>query len=323
MATGTTNRNDMLHRDPFIQSGYVETLTQALNKFNGESNGAISLRTERKIGDFSYEAFFKNAGGMVSRQDQSSMNAAPSIKLAQDQIVSVKLNRKIGPTEWNRAAFLKPGFSADAFKVVAGTQAAKDVLGDMLNTGLVAGRSAILSVPDLVANLGAGTLDASGLATGLSKFGDQASRIVAFVMHSKVFYDLVKTQINPASNGYTISGAVVQGASPASFGRPIIVSDSDSLFDGTHYTTLGLTADGIVVEETEDMYSTLQEVTGLEQILMRMQGEYAYNLGVKGFAWDVANGGKNPDAAAVAAAANWDRKYSSHKDLAGFAIVSA
>lgn len=319
----TTTRDNMLFRDPFVQSGYVETLTQAINKFNAESGGSIALRTQRKIGDFSYEAFFKNAGGLVSRQDQTSMAAAASTQLTQDQIVSVKLNRKIGPTEWNRAAFLKPGFSMDAFKVVAGEQAAKDVLGDMLNTGLVAGASAISNVPELVADLGTGTLDATGLATGLSKFGDQASRVVALVMHSKAYFDLTKSQINPAANGYTISGAVVQGATPASFGRPIIVTDSASLFDGTHYTTLGLTADGIVVEETEDMYSTIQEITGLEQILMRMQGEFAYNLGVKGFAWDVANGGKNPNAAAIAAASNWDRKMTSHKDLAGFAIKSA
>ena len=63
------------------------------------------------------------------------------------------------------------------------------------------------------------------------------------------------------------------------------------------------------------------EVTGLEQILIRMQGEYAYNLGLKGFTYDVANGGKNPVASALSTGSNWDVAYTSEKSRAGVVIV--
>ena len=309
-------------RDPFVQSGYVEKLTQAIDRFNGQSAGTIALKTVRKIGDFSYDAFFKNGGSLVSRQDQSIQAPVASTILTQAQIASVKLNRKIGPIEWARSAFLKPGLDMNVFKMTAGEQAAASVLADMLNTGLAAGRTALSNQTLNTVDLSTVTLNTAGLNTGMSKFGDQAARINAFVMHSKTYYDLVAHQIAPANNGSDLAGIVVAAGSPVSFGRPIIVTDSDALFDGVNYFTLGLTADAIVVEETEDMYVAMQEVTGLEQLAMRMQGEFAYNLGVKGFTWDVANGGKNPDAAAIAAAANWDKVLLSHKDLAGFVIKS-
>jgi hypothetical protein len=58
-------------------------------------------------------------------------------------------------------------------------------------------------------------------------------------------------------------------------------------------------------------------VSGLEQISYRLQGEYAYNLGLKGYTWDIANGGANPSAAALATGTNWDQVATDDKDTAG------
>ena len=66
----------------------------------------------------------------------------------------------------------------------------------------------------------------------------------------------------------------------------------------------------------------LDEVTGLENLVVRLQGEFAYNLGVKGFKWDTANGGANPSDAAVGTGTNWDAAVSSYKDYAGIVIQS-
>ena len=317
----TTLASQMLFQNPFIQTGYTETITQAIDKFNAASGNTITLRTQRKLGDFDYQAFFKNAGGLVSRQDQTSVDPALSKQLSQAEIISVKLNRKIGPVEWSRAAFLKPGLSMDAIQIAAGEQAAKDVLADMLNTGIVAGRVAIQNELENFVDASTANLDTVGLANGLSKFGDQAERIGAFVMHSKVYYDLVKSQITSA-NGANLAFAVVQSGAPVSLNRPIIVTDSDALFDGTSYYTLGLTQSAIIVEETEEMFMQMMPITGLEQLVMRMQGEFAYNLGVKGFSYNAATGGKNPDYATVSAGANWTKTMTSHKDLAGLVIKS-
>jgi hypothetical protein len=320
----------MKFRDPFFQTGYSEVMAQAVDKFNAGSNGTILLRSNRKPGDFDYAAFFQNAGGLVSRQDQTSVASAAAKKLTQAEIASVKLNRKIGPVEWTRSALLKPGLSMDAIRVAAGQQTAKDVQAEMLNNALRAARAALnaqsANKHTVATN---GTVNTAALVDALAKFGDAASRIDAWVMHSKVVFDLLQYQISPTNNGDVVANTAVVQASPLTLNRPIIVTDSDSLLvtsagsnPTTDYFTLGLTSGALVVEETEEEYITMQEVTGLEQIMIRLQGEYAYNLGIKGFTWDVANGGKNPADAAVGTGTNWDKIYSSHKDLAGVVIQS-
>lgn len=323
----TSLPTDMKFRDPFFQTGYSEVMAQAVDKFNAGSNGTILLRSNRKPGDFDYAAFFQNAGGLVSRQDQASTSAATAKKLTQAEIASVKLNRKIGPVEWTRSALLKPGLSMDAIRLAAGQQTAKDVQAEMLNNALRAARAALNTQADNKFTVASnGTVNTSALVSALAKFGDAASRIDAWVMHSKVAFDLLQYQISPTNNGDVVANTAVVAASPLTLNRPIIVTDSEALKvttgDDTDYFTLGLTGGALVIEETEEEYITMQEVTGLEQILIRLQGEYAYNLGVKGFTWDVANGGKNPLDAAVGTGTNWDKIYSSHKDLAGVILQS-
>lgn len=327
----TSLPSDMSFQDPFIQSGYSDVIQQAVEKFNAGSNGTITLRTNRKPGDYDYAAFFENAGGLVSRQDQTSISAATATKLTQEDIVSVKINRKIGPVEWTRSSFLKAGLNQDAIRVAAGEQAAKDVLADMLNNVLRAGRAALDNNAGTTTTIATnGTLTTAGLVDGLALFGDQSSRISAWVMHSKAYFDLVGHQIDPSNNGDITANTIVVNGMPGSLGRPIIVTDSDSLIveSGTgtsavtDYYTLGLTPGGLMVEDTEEEYITLDEVTGLEQIVMRMQGEFGYNLGVKGFQWDVTNGGKNPVDADVGTGTNWDKAYTADKSLAGVVIQS-
>lgn len=322
---------DMKYFDPLIQSGYSEKITQMIDVFNAQSNGTVVFRSARKPGDYDYAAMFKNAGGLVSRQDQTSTSDVTSKKLTQDEIISVKVNRKIGPLDWTRAALLKPGLNMDAIKVAAGEQAASDALADMLNSSLLSGVAALNNQANVKHTVASnGTMTTTDLVTGLSKFGDQANRINAFVMHSKVFFDLFKYQVTPSNNGDLIANTTIVNGNPVTLNRPVIVTDSDSLVVNsgtgtsavTDYLTLALTADGLICEETEEEYIVFDEVTGKEQILLRMQGEFGYNLGVKGFKWDVANGGKNPNAAALGTGSNWDAVMASHKDFAGAIIQS-
>ncbi|MAM60854.1 major capsid protein [Maritimibacter sp. UBA3975] len=327
----TSLPSDMSFQDPFIQSGYSDVIAQAVDKFNAGSNGTITLRTNRKPGDYDYAAFFANAGGLVSRQDQTSTSDVAGTKLTQSDMISVKVNRKIGPVEWARSAFLKPGLDQDAIRVAAGEQAARDVLADMLNNSIRAGRAALDNNAGSTYTIGSdGTLTTAGLVSGLALMGDQSQRVSAWVMHSKPFFDLVGHQIDPANNGDITANTIVVSGMPGSLGRPIIVTDSDSLIVNagsgsaatTDYYTLGLTPGGLMVEDTEEEYILLDEVSGKEQILMRMQGEFGYNLGLKGFQWDVSNGGKNPTDSAVGTGSNWDKVYNDDKDLAGIVIQS-
>jgi hypothetical protein len=41
---------------------------------------------------------------------------------------------------------------------------------------------------------------------------------------------------------------------------------------------------------------------------------------VKGYRWDVTNGGANPDDSSLGTGSNWDRAATSDKDLAGVVL---
>jgi hypothetical protein len=91
-----------------------------------------------------------------------------------------------------------------------------------------------------------------------------------------------------------VSNFNIATGTPVTLNRPVVIVDSASLKtqlnspDVDDYFTLGLTAGAVEVESTEEQEIVVQDVTGLENLVVRFQGEYAYNLGVKGFKWDVA-----------------------------------
>jgi hypothetical protein len=316
-----------------LRGGIVETLTQASNYFNS-AGGAINLSTISRRGDYAKETFFKSIAGIVSRRDTTSVSAATDLPLTMDEIISVKLNRKIGPVTQTYDAFAKVAMdmSAQDFSFLLGNMVAKGMQVEMLNSVLRAGRAALNNQAAVKHTIAAnGTITTAGLVDGLAKAGDSSNGIVAWVMHSKVWFDLMKHQIGTSANGDIVSGVAVQSANPLTLNRPVIVTDSPALTVAggsgsgafTDYFTLGLRQNGLVVENSEQERIVLDEVTGLENLVIRMQGEYAYNAGVSGFKWDIANGGGiNPSDANLGTGSNWDPAKSSFKDYAGIIIQS-
>jgi hypothetical protein len=315
----------------YLKSRAAEVLQQNANAFNAAVGNAIILRTQVKPGDYEYESFFKNIASLVTRRDNTSTSAATKLSMLQDEFIRVKLSRKIGPVDMSRDAFRKwmGAFSETEFSGLLGGQIASAQQIDMLDSGLLAARAALVSNNSgslLYTVPSNGTMSTTGLVKGLAKMGDQASRIVAWVMHSKPYYDLVLQQI--AANITGISDFNVKSATPVTLNRPVIVTDSASLAitSGspavTDYYTLGLTENGVLCEVTETNDVVVQDVTGLEVLMTRLQGEFAYNLGLKGFKYDTANGGLNPNATNVGTGTNWDKSSSDDKSLAGIVIKS-
>lgn len=311
-----------------MRGAIVERLTQASNFFNGAGRGIV-LSTVSRRGDYAQESFFQNIANAVTRRDTTSTAGVTDLALTMDELVSVKVNRKVGPVAQTLDAFRKVQMQAnsESLSFLIGTQFAKGMEVEMLNTILAVGRNALAAQASAFFDYTAtGTLTTTNLVDGLAKFGDASNRIAVWVMHSKSYFDLIKSQIDPTNQGDVVAGATLAAASPATLNRPVIVVDSPSLIDTVpipdHYFTLGLTENALIAEssEQEDMVSEL--VTGLENLVVRLQGEYAYNVGMKGFAYDIAAGGANPDATAIATATNWDPKMASVKDWAGVCIAT-
>ena len=309
-----------------VHGGMIETLVQNTDAFNAASGNTIRLVTARRRGDFAQESFIKNVTGLINRRAVSGSpeNATvTSNPVPMDEFVSVKVNRRVGPIDQTLDSFRKLGENAD-LEVLSrklGVQIAKAIQIDQLEAGLTSLVAGISAQGALVQTVSPETvITTNRLVDGLALFGDAASRIDMWIMHSKVYFDLVKDQIGLNIDG--ISNFNIANAAPVTLNRPVLVSDSASLVNGGIYTTLGLTQDAVVLEDSEEESMMGDLITGKDNLVVRLQGEFAYNIKLKGTAWDVANGGVNPDDTALGTGTNWDSVMDNVKDLAGISIVT-
>ena len=303
-----------------FNSGATEIMMQNAQVFNEASNGTILLSTQMHKGDYSQEAFFQEKT-LVGRRDTTSTAAATAIALTQTEDVKVKLNRKIGPVDQTLDSWRKIARDPEEMSYIVGTQYGKEIMLDYVNTSIAAADNAFAQ--DLSYDGSAATINHAALVQGLAMFGDRGQDVAAFVMHSKTYYDLVGQSI--ADKIYNVAGNTIHSGTAATLGRPVIISDISGLVTaGTPdtYSTLALMKGAISVEESEERTVLSETVLGLENIVGRIQGEGAWTLGLKGYAWDIANGGANPSAAALNTASNWDKIVSDDKSIGGAQIIS-
>lgn len=327
---GIGKASDFKIYDEYVHTRINELLAQNGEAFGAASAGAMRMTTRSIKGDYEYSSFFQNIGAaLATRRDLTSVSGQTDTPMTQSENISVKLNRKLIPVTQTRDAFRKifGQYSQTEFSGLVAEQYANAMQLEMLNTGLSAVAAALKQqTASYVTETSLGSISTNSLFSALAAMGDRASRVVCWVMHSKPYYDLVKSQASANITG--VSNFNVATATPVTANRPVVITDSASLIanlnspDVNDYYTLGLTADAVMVENSEEQEVVLQDVTGLENLSIRMQGEYAYNLSLKGFQWDVANGHANPNAAAVATGTNWDAAYASHKDRSGVCLMT-
>lgn len=301
---------------------FVEQITQNVNAFNGASNNTLRFMTQMQEGDYAKTRFFDRLAGGVIRRDTTSVSAATDLAMTQDEVITVKVSRTFGPYAQTLDAFEKAGISSDQMTSNLAVIFADEFLKDALNTGLTAAVAALNNTAALKLDYtGTGDLAHAALVQGRAKMGDAYGRIRAWVMHSKPFHDLVESQLSVASGN--VADFVIYEGNAGTLGLPIVVTDSSSLvLDATtdNYYTLGLVEGAVDVIESENRRMVSDLVTGLDNLVMRVQGEHAYNVGVKGFKWDTANGGANPTAATIGTGSNWDAVVANDKDKAGVII---
>lgn len=304
----------------FAYTTMSEMLGQQVNAFNEASRGGVTLRTAANVGDYSDIALWAKVANLVRRRDAYGAGAAPTANLSHLLKTSVKVASGTPEVELDPSALEWIQRSPEEYGVVIGEQLAKDTLGDMLNTGIMACVAAVGGVPAVVHDGTAGNASLSALNSGASKFGDASGQIGAWLAHSKAVFDIYGSAITNAERLFQYGNVqVVQDG----FGRPIIMVDSPALVTAgapDTYHTLGLTAGAILIEQNGDFTSATPVTTGQENIKRTYQAEWSYNLGLKGFSWDKANGGASPNDAALGTSTNWDRFATSDKDLAGVIV---
>lgn len=299
-----------------FNSGKTEVMQQVVDVFNAGSNGTILLGKENHEGDYSSEAFFQDVI-TVDRRDPTSVAAATPQALTQEEHVKVKLNRKT-LAEQTVDSWKKIARDPAEMSFIVGQQAGKRTLQDYLDTAVGAADNAFAQ--DLTVDLSTGTMTHDALAQGLALYGDRSSRVGAFVMHSKVYHDLVGQSI--ADKITNIADLTIMTGTAHTLGRPVIISDIAGLIDGADYHTLALQPGAITVEESEESTFLSEMVGGLDSLVLRLQSESAWTLGLKGYKYDIANGGVNPTAGTLNTATNWDKVASDDKSIGGAQIIT-
>jgi hypothetical protein len=314
--------------DSYYQTAMVEELAQNLNVFNAASNGAIVMRNRAITGNYEYETMF-DLPDTIDHRDNTSTSTQTDGYIEDSQQVGVKVNLKYKPFKMTNDAFVKKGFTSQTFSTMLGAANSRRKMEYLVGaaTGILGNKLA--SVATLTNDISAestNTLNADALAEALALFGDQASNIVCWVMHSKPYWNLVRAAI--ADKIYEEAGLVVYGGSPGTLGKPVIVTDAasydaaDSSGGYNKYWTMGLTRNALVLDQSEPDYVVADVVTGEENIATRIQGEFAVNFKMRGATWDVTNGGSNPALATLFTATNWDNIWSDVKLLPGVVVVS-
>lgn len=312
--------------DEQFQTGFYDKITQMINAFNAASNNTITLSAEIVKGHAEKFAYFKRPAGLISRQDITSTSAATSLKVEQDEKNSIKVHRKIGPVDYTPNAAKLSGLTPEEVSFTLGQMIAEGVMQDKLNTAI---RSIVGFLKGETSNLYSAlgettkTMLHKYLMEGRKKLGDSYSQIALWLFHSTPWHDLMQNALT--DNIYNVSNiSIIEGTTPT-MNIPSLVTDSPDLVNEPasgvdQYYTLGLSQNAVNVKETQNMDMKIEVVTGLEQLVLRMQGEYAYNLKVKDAAFDTSK--TNPTDAQLAASANWTSKAVDAKQLGSCVVLT-
>jgi hypothetical protein len=146
-------------------------------------------------------------------------------------------------------------------------------------------------------------------------FGDSSSAIVADVMDGASYHALIGQNLTNTEILFEAGNVLVVNI----LGKTVVVTDAPALrvVNPGKTSILGLVTNGIVVNDASDLITNVETTNGNTRIETTFQADYTFGLGIKGYAWDIANGGPSPLDAAIATGTNWDLVVADIKHSAG------
>ena len=89
-----------------------------------------------------------------------------------------------------------------------------------------------------------------------------------------------------------VAGVVIAEGTPVTLNLPVLMTDSPALHANVSPTdpvkVLGLREGAIRLEDSQVHDMVVDDITGGEQLAVKIEGEYAFNVGVLGFKYDTA-----------------------------------
>ena len=311
----------------YIMPATIETLAQMVQKFNEASNGAIRLTTEGFDGDFLQESFFAAIHSAQRRVDRYAAQASASATdLTQVKHSSVKIAGGFGPIRFepSQLAWLnKP--TAEGVEV-ASRNFAEAMMADQLNTAIAALVAAISNNADVTNDVSASAgVSYIAMNEAHGKFGDHSGNLVAQVMNGTAYHKLIGLNLANAQNLFQSQNVLVVNI----LGKPVVVTDAPALAAAAttepeapaKLKVLSLAEGAATVFDGGDVISNIETSNGQTRIETTLQVDYSFGLGLKGYTWDEANGGKSPTDAEIGTGSNWDKTATSNKHTAGVITI--
>ena len=280
--------SDMQVFNQYIMPATIETLAQMVEKFNAASA----------------------ANGSASATDLTQLKHS-----------SVKVAGGFGPIlfEPGQLTWLRKP-TAEGIEV-ASRNFAEALMSDQLNTAIAALVAAIENNSDATNDVsGSAGLDYGALNSAHAKFGDHSGNIITNVMTGAVYHKLIGQNLTNTPQLFQAQNVQVVDI----LGKAVIVTDAPALSEaGTPdlQKVLGLVESAAIVHDGGDVISNIETSNGKDRIETTMQVDYTFGLGLKGYTWDEANGGKSPTDAELATGTNWDQVATSVKHTAGVIAV--
>lgn len=306
----------------YIMPATIETLGQMIAKFNAASNGTIRLTTGAFDGDFLQESFFAAIHSAQRRVDRyASQASASATDLTQLKHSSVKVAGGFGPIRFEPSQLTWLNKPTTEGVEVASRNFAEALLADQLNTSILALRAAITNVAGVTNDVSATAgVSYAALNSAHAKFGDRSGDIAADIMTGSVYHKLIGQNLANGTQLFQAGNVTVVDI----LGKAVVVTDAPALYvTGTPNKeyVLGLVEGAAIVHDAGDVISNIETKNGQTRIETTMQVDYSFGLGLKGYTWDEANGGKSPSNAALGTGTNWDKVATDIKHTAGVALI--
>lgn len=308
--------------DQYIMPATIETLGQMIEKFNESSNGSIRLTTGGFTGDFLQESFFAGVHGAQRRVDRYAANGAQGgTDLSQLKHSSVKVAGGFGPIVFEPSQLTWLSHPTALGVEVASRNFAEALLQDQLNTSIAALVAAIGNQAALTNDVSAASgISQTAMNTAHAGFGDQSGNLIAQVMSGASYHKLIAANLANTNQLFQAQNVRVVDV----LGKPVIVTDAPAFYLAgapNKAYALSLVESAAVVHDGADIISNVETSNGKERIESTIQLDYTFGLGLKGYTWDEANGGKSPTDAELATGTNWDKVATDNKHTAGVLTI--
>ena len=296
----------------------IEKIGQQIEKFNSASNNTIQLSADGFSGDFFERSFYNSLVSAKRRVDRYAANSdVPTTDLSQSKTVAVKVAGGFGPVLFEPAQLAWIEANPAEAMVVISTSMTEAIMEDMINTALTGLVGAIGNNADAVNDASSVEPDQAGLNNTDVKFGDSSQFLVARFMTGATYHALIGKNLTNAENLYQAGNVRVVDI----LGKVAVVTDSPALIEAGKQKVLTLVSGAMKIGNTKNLVMNTSTTNGKQRIETTYQADYDFTMEMKGYSWNIENGGKSPTDADIATGTNWDMVVNDVKHTAGVLTI--